>query len=84
MINGHVRSWHLTAWAQFQHPIRDGKLGVARYDIYVVGLHRHAIARLRNRHCGNTPENPGKAAFVSRIEMLDEYDRKARVRRQIS
>ena len=56
----------------------------ARYDIYVVRLYRHAIAGLRDGHGGGTPEDLGKAAFVSRIEVLDEYDRKARVGRQIS
>ena len=83
MIDGHVRPRHLTAGAQFQRPIRDGKLGVARYDIYVVGLYRRAFARLHDRHRGDTPEDLGKAAFVSRIEVLDEYYRKARVGRQI-
>jgi hypothetical protein len=26
MIKRHGRPWHLTAWAQFQHPIRDGMI----------------------------------------------------------
>src|SRR3989442_164295 len=82
MVDGHVRPRHLTARAQLQHPIGNCQRSVGWYDIDVIALYRQAITGLPDRHRGNTPEDVTQAAFVCRIEVLDQYDGKAGVRRQ--
>ena len=82
MIDGHVRPRRLIPRAQFQHSISNGQLGVGRYDIDVVPFYRQSIAGLPDRHPGSTSQDLAQAAFVCRIEVLDEYDGKARISRQ--
>ncbi len=48
----------------------------------MVGFDRHAIAGIRDRHRRDPPEDVAEAALVRRIKVLDEYDGKARIRRQ--
>ena len=82
-VDGHVRSRRLRARGQFQRPVCDGQIDVCRYDVYVVGFHRHAIGRLADRHGGGSRQNLGQHAVVIWIEMLNEYDGKAGVGGQI-
>ena len=69
--------------ASFSVPSCDGQIGVGRYDVYVVRLHRHAIGRLTDRHGGGSRKNLGQHAGVIGIEMLNEDDGKAGVGGQI-
>ena len=78
-VDGHVRSRRLRARGQFQRAVGDGQIDVCRYDVYVVGFHRHAIGRLTDRHGGGSRQNLGQHAVVIWIEMLNEYDGKAGV-----
>ena len=82
-VDGHVRSRRLRARGQLQRPVCDGQIDVCRYDVYMVGFHRHAIGRLADRHGGGSRKNLGQHAVVIWIEMLNEYDGKAGVGRQI-
>ena len=83
-VDGHVRSRRLRARGQLQRPVCDGQIDVRRYDVYMVGFHRHAIGRLADRHGGGSRQNLGQHAVVIWIEMLNEYDGKAGVARQIA
>ena len=69
--------------ASLSAPPCDSQIGVCRYDVYVVGFHRHAIGRLADRHGGGSRQNLGQHAVVLGIEMLNEYDGKAGVGGQI-
>ena len=82
-VDGHVRSRRLRARGQIQRPAGDGQIDVCRYDVYMVGFHRHAIGRLADRHGGGSRQNLGQHAVVIWIEMLNEYDGKAGVGGQI-
>jgi hypothetical protein len=62
--------------------VSDGQIDVCRYDVYVVGFHCQAIRSLTDRDDGGSRQNLGQHAVVVWIEMLNEYDGKARVARQ--
>ena len=78
-VDGHVRSRRLRAGGQLQRAVCDGQIDVCRYDVYMVGFHRHAIGRLTDRHGGGSRQNLGQHAVVIWIEMLNEDDGQARI-----
>jgi hypothetical protein len=82
-VDGHVQSRRLRAGSQSQRPLRDGQIGVRRYHVHVVGLHRHAVGRLADRHGGGSRKDLGQHAVVLGIEMLNEHDGQAGVGGQI-
>ena len=49
----------------------------------MVGRQPRAVAYLRHLHLRRVREQGSQLAFVGRIEVLDEYKRHARVRRQV-
>ena len=76
-VDGHVRSRRLRTWGHPKRAVCDSQIDVCRYDVYVVGFHRHAIGRLTDRHGRGLRKNLGQPALVPGIEMLNEHDSQA-------
>ena len=73
----------LRAGGQPERSLCDGEIDIRRYDVDVVGFHRHAVGGFPDRHGGGARENLGQQAVVLGVEMLHEDDGQTGVGRQI-
>ena len=66
---------------QVQRAAADRQIGAGRDDIEMLALHRHAVGGLVDGERGGAGEQTGQHAFVARVEMLDQNEGHAGLRR---
>ena len=64
-----------------QHTILDGKIGIGRYHINLIGQYLHSRSRKRYCHFCMTRQNFRELAICRRVKMKDNYKCHARAGR---
>ena len=82
VIDGQVLRRRLPAGHQVERPVPDPHSLVRGNDVDMIRFHRHALFHFRDGHRGGLGEQLGQQALMSGVEMLHQYQRQARIRRQ--
>jgi hypothetical protein len=82
VIDGVMRTTVVRAGRDRQDAVGNGEVGVRLNDVDVVRRDLHAVHRVDHRHGGVGPQQFTQPALIVRIEMLDDDEGKAGLRRQ--
>ena len=80
-INGYPPPAALGRRGQVEHLVADGDVLVRRNDVDMIGLDRHSVLRLHDRHGRVRGEQLDHVALAGGVEVRDEHERQAIVRR---
>ena len=65
---------------QLKRSVDESHVAVGRDDVDAVGLNRHSVLNLENRHAGVAPDQVGQNARMIRSQMLHQHKRHAGIR----